>query len=248
MKKFALVIAVMALVLLVGQTAFAAGSNAGLKLGYTQGVGDFNVMAATLNTSYSAFQLGLSANYYTKINVSASLKLDLGFGKTIISIPLANTLKTFMFNLHVFVKYDVFNSYGVSIAPQIGFILDSDKSKTIESPGDPHWLGHERSAIFVAAGIFVKVNITPKFELYLDAKTPVYYSYSCDYKSLDYSGFFEAIFYDITLGGLYEVVPNLFVGIDGNISTATTKQLSAYIDELDNSFTFSVGAKIEFKF
>ena len=256
MKKFALVIAVMALVLLVGQTAFAAGSNAGLKLGYAKASGDAIVgnQGTIFSDSYSAFQLGISASYYTQINVSASLKLNLGFGKTFRSSAhpdfIDNTLKTFMLNLHAFIKYDIYNGYGISVAPQIGMILDSDRSNVIETvtlqPGQSTPADYTRSAIFLAAGLFVRVDVTPKVEVYLDAKFPILYSFAYT-NTPDLSGSFDSFYYDVTLGVLYEILPNLFVGVEANASNSTGRQVYD-VNHGKDSFGFDVGAKIEFKF
>ena len=167
MKKFALVIAVMALVLLVGQTAFAAGSNAGLKLGYAKGNGEHTIVHLETADSYSAFQIGISASYYTQINASATLKLNLGFGKTFCdyaSNAPNEEYKTFMLNFHAFIKYDVYNGYGINVAPQIGVILDSERnSDSTGASGD-----YKRAVIFLAPGIFVRLNVVPKIEIYLE--------------------------------------------------------------------------------
>ena len=255
MKKFAIIITALALVLLIGQASFAAGSNAGLTLGYIKGTGSYTLTDNVTGheDSFSGFNLGLSASYYTQINVSASLKLNLAFGKTDRAVLNGGSFdmdipfKTFLFNGHAFVRYNVFNGYGVIIAPQVGVILDSERNTNTIGGTD-----NKRAVLFVAAGLFADVNVTPQIEVYLDAKIPFMYSYSYDQTGSGADGdalveYFNAFFYDLTVGVSYQIIPNLCLGIEANISNSNGRHMSALLGN-GKDLTFSLGGKVSFKF
>ena len=250
MKKTALIILTMILVLAMGQSVLAS-NKVGLSLGYINHSGKKEVLTVENGYAYSGFLVSLSANYYFNSNISIAAKANASFGKIQYSVASRNaaTYDTFEIDGHLFGRYDAFNVSMFTIAPQLGVIYNYNNSTLqVSVPNiDPKIASH---SVFVTPGFFVSANVSPKVNIYLDSKFPVFYFNSVsinDASPTNENGFFKYFFYDLAIGGTYAIAPNFDLGIEATVSNSNS--LSMYLLDAEySSVEFSIGAKVEMKF
>ena len=248
MKKTALIILTMILVLAMGQSVLASNS-AGLKLGYVNESGKLHFVAP-INTAFNGFLIGLSADYYFNSNISAAIKANASFGT--LAFGNGNTpaeYKYFTLDGQLFAKYDAFSTSMFTIAPQLGVIYEYSSLKLEHALLPNTFSERNMNSLFIAAGVFVNANISPKLDVYLDTKFPVFYfvSDNLDSTSDSKNGFFEYFFYDLTIGGTYAIASNIGIGLEVTASNSNSLSLASKAGDLSSN-KFSIGAKAVLKF
>ena len=250
MKKLSISIAII-LVLLVGQSAFAAYTSIGISVGYTNLSGKYDLTSIgypTTNDTFNGVQAVLSSNYYSSSRLSALARIGLALGKTTSTDPGGLVFDTFMANIHAFGKYEVISNQTFGISPQIGLILDIERSEHYFNPSDKE--EYERTALLFAAGLYIRATITPRIDAYVDLKFP-FLSVGSDSDAVPdgFTSAFKHFLYDVIIGATYEFLPNMALGLELNISNAGVKQFISLASDSDlSSFGFSIGGKFEYRF
>ena len=252
MKKITIGLMATMLVLCIAQGAMAKiDATVGLTLGYENRGYLQETKAGAIVRKYdiSAFLLGLSGKIYFLDRFSAAVDGSVLIGKwDVEGIIVEATLKSW-FNIGLYARYDVLVGEKYKLGVQAGASYDMLN------------LGWDNSiysytSVFMSPGIFGEIELLPKLKLAADVKLPIgaWFSTTED-KNANGSYFFKLFLYEAKLALVYEVMPNINVGIEGKINNMNAYRMQWYGAELkstlytfSNPLAWSVGLKLEYKF
>lgn len=246
MKKTFVMILSLLLVLLVGQAAFAKSIS--LLVGYDNTSRDYihNISGPYGDDLTKSLMIGLSGEYELMDKLALSASATMITGKYVFNENNTNgTAKLFQLSIMLYAKYDLFKQNNTSFGLQAGIIGTSQNRKyaTYTVQG---------GALSIGAGLYANIGITPKFNLYADAKFPLYtISKDITTEYTDYEdriGLAKMFLYDVTVGISYDITSSISLGIEGAINNFSYLKLSTFNLPLDKFSNFSVGVKLTYKF
>ena len=245
MKKLTMALVAIALVLCMGQVVMAkVDITAGVKAGYEHRLyGDGDIKTHEI----SAVSLGLSGNVYLINRLSLALEGDVLFGKWIYSShPTDSSMKSWV-NIGLYARYDVLVGDKYKLGVQAGASYDV-LNLTVNG-----LRYYNYTAVFIVPGLFGAVELLPKLKLSADVKIPIGTWYEGSYSPGKKSFFFKFFLYDTKLALTYEVMPNINVGVEAQISNMNAHGVLWLWEEMsyDEYFTrpaWNVSLKLEYKF
>ena len=253
MKKVVIVIMTMLLVLVVGQVVMAkVDATVGLTLGYNAREYNYerkNDPSEFGAHTFSGFAIGMFGNIYVmdKLSFEIDASVAIGSWEDYRSWSATKKSNLSLLNIQAFVRYDVLFEDRYKLGVQVGTIYDyMNTEKTFGTD--------KIDAFFIAPGIYGEFDVLPKLKIFADVRLPVYASFNFTHNG-EGSYFLKLFLYDAKIGVMYEVAPQVNIGIEGNLYNVNSWRLYwLFAVAGNNSFiytsksAFNIGLKAEYKF
>ena len=261
MKKTTVILLTVLFILSIGQAALAQTS-VGAKLAYDFKTREYYEPANDrIDGGYdvsNSLLISIFGKHSFTDKISIAAKFDYSIGAYYYDDWYGDveTIMPVHINTHLFGKYTILGNSIYNVGVELGGIYDYDyKYFNLDE------FSYTRHALFAAVGVFGSVSVSPLIDIYADVKVPIYtYAFGKQYDAYDeeeydldsFSGFFEAFFYDVTIGASYQINPNIKLGLELNVGNATNYRIeiegTQWWEGTKKIFEGSAGVRLEYTF